>query len=62
VGKAAIGKKLLLRSDPNWTAFAPPLIIENSEIETMMNRFKESLEQVFATTNGSRVTSTLSKA
>ncbi len=46
VGKTALQKGLILRYDPNWIAFAPPLIIENDEVDTMMNTFSESLEQV----------------
>jgi adenosylmethionine-8-amino-7-oxononanoate aminotransferase len=49
VGKAALQRGLILRFDPNWIAFAPPLTIENSEIETMMNVFSESLESVLMT-------------
>jgi adenosylmethionine-8-amino-7-oxononanoate aminotransferase len=49
VGTRALENKVLLRYDPNWIAFAPPLIIENEEIDVMMNVFNESLQQVFAT-------------
>jgi adenosylmethionine-8-amino-7-oxononanoate aminotransferase len=51
VGKKALEKRLLLRYDPNWIAFAPPLIIENDEIDTMMDLFQESLEQVLIIAN-----------
>ena len=51
VGKAALEKKLLLRYDPNWIAFAPPLIIEDKEIDIMMKLFEESLEHTLASLN-----------
>jgi len=51
VGKTALEKGLILRYDPNWIAFAPPLIIENDEIDTMMNTFSESLQQVLVIAN-----------
>lgn len=54
VGKTALQKGLILRYDPNWIAFAPPLIIENDEIDTMMNTFSESLEQVLVMTNSGK--------
>jgi adenosylmethionine-8-amino-7-oxononanoate aminotransferase len=54
VGKAALQKGLILRYDPNWIAFAPPLIIENDEIDTMMNTFSESLEQVLVMANSGK--------
>jgi adenosylmethionine-8-amino-7-oxononanoate aminotransferase len=55
VGKRALEKKLLLRCDPNWIAFAPPLIIENKEIDTMMDIFNESLQQVLAKANSRKM-------
>jgi adenosylmethionine-8-amino-7-oxononanoate aminotransferase len=48
VGKSAIEKGLILRSEPNLITFAPPLIITEEEIEKMMNIFSESLEEVLA--------------
>ena len=54
VGKIALQKGLILRYDPNWIAFAPPLIIENEEIDTMMNKFSESLEHVLIMANSDR--------
>jgi len=49
VGKSAMQKGVILRFDPNWIAFAPPLIIENEEVDTMMRIFAESLEATLAT-------------
>jgi adenosylmethionine-8-amino-7-oxononanoate aminotransferase len=54
VGKTALEKGVILRYDPNWIAFAPPLIIENDEIDTMMNTFSESLEQVLVMANSGK--------
>lgn len=48
VGKSALQNGLILRFDPNWMAFAPPLIIENEEVDTMMRIFAESLEATLA--------------
>ena len=46
VGKAAIKKGLIIRADPHWIAVAPPLIIEKDEIEIMVDRLSESIEEV----------------
>lgn len=48
VGRSAIEKGLILRSEPNLITFAPPLIITEEEIEKMMSIFSESLEGVLA--------------
>jgi adenosylmethionine-8-amino-7-oxononanoate aminotransferase len=48
VGRSAIEKGLVLRSEPNLITFAPPLIITEEEIEKMMSIFSESLEGVLA--------------
>jgi len=45
VGKTALKKGLILRYDPNWIAFAPPLIITKKEIDQMLNIFKESVAE-----------------
>jgi adenosylmethionine-8-amino-7-oxononanoate aminotransferase len=45
VGKNALQKGLIIRFDPNWCAFAPPLIIENEEVDKMMQIFHESLKE-----------------
>ena len=54
VGKTALQKGLIVRYDPNWIAFAPPLIIENDEIDIMMNQFSESLEHVLVMANSDK--------
>jgi adenosylmethionine-8-amino-7-oxononanoate aminotransferase len=49
VGKDALQKGLILRFDPNWIAFAPPLIIDSEEVDTMMNIFAQSLQKILIT-------------
>jgi len=49
VGRNALQKGLIIRFDPNWVAFAPPLTIENQEVDLMMKIFKESLEATLKT-------------
>ncbi len=46
VGRAALKKGLILRYDPNWIAFAPPLIMTKEEIDQMVNIFEEALREV----------------
>ncbi len=48
VGKEAIKRGLILRADPSWLAFAPPLIITKDEIDGMMDIFVESLKKVLS--------------
>lgn len=48
VGKAAIKHGLIIRADPHWIAVAPPLVIQRDEIETMMDRLSDSIEEVLA--------------
>lgn len=43
VGKRALRKGLLLRYDPHWIAFAPPLIIEKAEIDLAVSILAESI-------------------
>jgi adenosylmethionine-8-amino-7-oxononanoate aminotransferase len=45
VGRKALEKGLILRYDPNWIAFAPPLVISGDEVDTMMDVFFESLKE-----------------
>ncbi|MDG6939400.1 MAG: aspartate aminotransferase family protein, partial [Nitrososphaerota archaeon] len=45
VGKKALGKGLILRYDPHWIAFAPPLIIGKQEVDQMMDIFAESVRE-----------------
>ena len=46
VGEKAMEKGLILRFDPHWIAFAPPLVITEEEIDEMINIFQESVQEV----------------
>ncbi len=43
VGKRALANGLLLRYDPHWIAFAPPLIIERAEIDLAVDILADSI-------------------
>jgi adenosylmethionine-8-amino-7-oxononanoate aminotransferase len=45
VGKNALRKGLILRSDPYCVTFAPPLTIDEKEIDEMMTRFHPSVQE-----------------
>lgn len=45
LGKRALQKGLILRADPHWIAFAPPLVINREETDKMMDIFSESLRE-----------------
>ncbi|HXW37065.1 MAG TPA: aspartate aminotransferase family protein [Nitrososphaerales archaeon] len=51
VGKRALQKGLILRYDPHWIAFAPPLVINKGETEKMMDIFSESLRETLKQVN-----------
>lgn len=51
VGKRALRKGLILRADPHWMAFAPPLVISEEETDKMMDIFSESLEETLEQVN-----------
>jgi adenosylmethionine-8-amino-7-oxononanoate aminotransferase len=46
VGKKALENGLIVRYDPNWVAFAPPLITSSEEANRMMDIFSESVAEV----------------
>jgi adenosylmethionine-8-amino-7-oxononanoate aminotransferase len=46
VGRRALENGLVLRFDPDWVAFAPPLVMTDAELEQMMDIFAESVRQV----------------
>ena len=46
IGKMALEKGLILRYDPHWIAFAPPLIISQDETDKMMDIFEECTTKV----------------
>lgn len=45
VGQRALKKGLLLRFDPNWVAFAPPLIVQKDEIRYGVDILEESVKE-----------------
>jgi adenosylmethionine-8-amino-7-oxononanoate aminotransferase len=45
VGRKALQKGLILRYDPHWIAFAPPLVISATETDKMMDIFSESFTE-----------------
>ncbi len=45
VGKKALQKGLIIRSDPHWVALAPPLVIEKGEVDMMMDIFSECVSE-----------------
>jgi adenosylmethionine-8-amino-7-oxononanoate aminotransferase len=48
VQRKCLDKGLILRCDPDWVAFAPPLVATREEIDLMVERFAESVEEVLA--------------
>jgi adenosylmethionine-8-amino-7-oxononanoate aminotransferase len=48
IGKMALEKGLILRFDPHWIAFAPPLIISEDETDKMMDIFEECTTKVLS--------------
>jgi adenosylmethionine-8-amino-7-oxononanoate aminotransferase len=46
VGKKALEKGLILRFDPDWIAFGPPLVTSDAELDQMMDIFTESVREV----------------
>ncbi|MBM3262475.1 MAG: aspartate aminotransferase family protein [candidate division Zixibacteria bacterium] len=52
VGKTALKKGLLTRFDPNWIAFAPPLIVNREHIDYMMDIFTDSVKETLKKVRG----------
>ena len=46
LGRIAMKKGLIIRFDQDWIAFAPPLIINEDEIDKMVSIFEESAKEV----------------
>ena len=46
IGKRALHHGLLLRFDPHWIAFGPPLIVTEQEIDTMVDILERSIREV----------------
>ena len=48
VGKRAMQNGLLLRFDPHWIAFGPPLIVTEAEIDQMVAILEQSIREILA--------------
>jgi len=48
IGRRALEKGLILRYDPDWIAFAPPLVMSDAELDLMMDIFTESAREALA--------------
>jgi adenosylmethionine-8-amino-7-oxononanoate aminotransferase len=46
IGKQALRNGLLLRFDPNWIAFGPPLIVTETDIDRMVEILELSIREV----------------
>jgi adenosylmethionine-8-amino-7-oxononanoate aminotransferase len=46
VGERALEHGLILRYDPDWIAFAPPLVISEPELDQVMDIFTQSVQEV----------------
>lgn len=46
IGKRALENGLLLRFDPHWLAFGPPLIVSERDIDAMVERLEHSVREV----------------
>jgi adenosylmethionine-8-amino-7-oxononanoate aminotransferase len=46
IGKQALRNGLLLRADPDWIAFGPPLIVTESDIDQMVAILEQSIREV----------------
>lgn len=49
VGKTALRNGLLLRSEANWVAFAPPLIVTEEDMKAMVDILAASVREVLKT-------------
>jgi adenosylmethionine-8-amino-7-oxononanoate aminotransferase len=48
IGRRALENGLILRYDPDWIAFAPPLVMSDAELDLMMDIFTESAREALA--------------
>jgi adenosylmethionine-8-amino-7-oxononanoate aminotransferase len=48
IGAEAQARGLILRHDPEWFALAPPLIVDQSELDVMLAILDESIGAVLA--------------
>jgi adenosylmethionine-8-amino-7-oxononanoate aminotransferase len=46
IGKRALANGLLLRFDPHWIAFGPPLIVTEQDIDAMVAILELSIREV----------------
>ena len=46
IGKQALANGLLIRYDPHWIAFGPPLIVSAADIDQMVAILEESIREV----------------
>jgi adenosylmethionine-8-amino-7-oxononanoate aminotransferase len=46
IGKRALENGLLLRFDPHWLAFGPPLIVTERDVDAMVERLEQSIREV----------------
>jgi len=46
IGRRAMEKGLIVRFDPDWIAFAPPLVMTDGEMDLMMDIFTECAREV----------------
>jgi 4-aminobutyrate aminotransferase-like enzyme len=46
IGKQALRNGLLLRFDPHWIAFGPPLIVSEADIDRMVAILEQSIREV----------------
>ncbi len=46
IGKQALWNGLLLRFDPHWIAFGPPLVVTEADIDQMMDILEQSIREV----------------
>ena len=46
IGKQALANGLLIRYDPHWIAFGPPLIVSEADIDQMVAILEQSVREV----------------
>ena len=46
IGKRALANGLLIRFDPHWIAFGPPLVVTDAEIDQMVAILEQSIREV----------------
>jgi adenosylmethionine-8-amino-7-oxononanoate aminotransferase len=46
IGRQALRNGLLLRFDPHWIAFGPPLIVTQTDIDHMVEILERSIQEV----------------